>query len=490
MPAQVSRVLFVGTGDPRPAVLARSLQDEGYDVHAVRGIARACAMLRDRSFPVMVADLAAADTGALALLRAAGRCDPATQTVLCFRSFDGASVELTAIRKAALACLLGPISPDDVLAHVAEAMALSERGQTDGSVAGHGLVRATDVAPADRRLAAVQRVAAAAVDVWRPAGLEALRRVIGRAALEGTGAAAAWVVAWRDGEHHMTAAVDGGPPPLAFASELRLAARPLKRGPTAERSGFYLGVHVGEEAAPAGAIIVVHDTERNAVAGDETLLRALAQQLAAAERVAVLKHELDLAHEATWRVLANAIEIRDGYTGNHSRRVAAVAREIALAMGFVEGSPELAGIERAAILHDVGKIGVSDATLRKTGSLTDEEWDEMRGHSELGYRILEGVEHLAGVAEAVYASHERWDGHGYPRGLVGDQIPRDARIVFLADAWDAMTSDRSYRKAMPPADALQEVRDNAGTQFDPAVVEAFEHVVEGWDAERERGRAA
>ena len=490
MPAQVSRVLFVGNGNPRSAVLARRLEGEGYDVHVVHVVALACVMLRDQSFPVLVADLAAVDAGALALLRAAGRCDPATQTVLCFRSFDGASDQLTAIRETALACLVGPISLDAVLAHLAKAMASSERGKTDNGIAGRGLTPAADFVPADRRLAAVQRVAAAAADVRRPGGLEALRRVTARAALEGTGAAAAWVVTWRDGEQQTTAATDGAPPPLAFATEVRLAARPMRRGPTAERPGFYLGVHVGEEPAPGGAIIVLHETERDPGAGDQTLLHALAQQLAVAERSAVLEHELDLAHEATWRALTTALEIRDGYTGEHSRRVAAVAREIALAMGFAADSAELAGIERVAILHDIGKIGVSDATLCKTGALTDEEWDEMRRHSELGYRILEGVDHLAEVAEAVYASHERWDGHGYPRGLAGDEIPRDARIVLLADAWDAMTSDRSYRKAMPPADALQEVRDNAGTQFDPAVVEAFGRVVERWDAERERGRAA
>ena len=490
MPAQVPRVLFVGNGDPRSAVLASRLQNEGYDVHAERGIALACATLSGESFPVLVADLPAVDTDAFTLLRAAGRCDPPTLTVLCFRSFDGVSAQLTAIREAALACLISPISPDDVLAHVAEATALCKRGRTDDGSAEHGRTQDADFVPAERRLAAVQRVVAAAAEVQRPAGLGALRRVTARAALEGTGAAAAWVMAWRDGEQQVTAAPDGASLPLAFANEVRLAARPLKRGPTAERPGCYLGVHIGGEAARAGAIIVAHDTERDPDAGHQALLSTLAQQLAAAERNAALAQELDLAYDATWRVLTKALEIRDGYTGQHSQRVAAVAREIALELGVAGDSPELAGIERAAALHDVGKIGISDATLCKTGALTDEEWDEMRGHSELGYRILEGVDHLADVAEAVYASHERWDGHGYPRGLAGDEIPRDARIVFLADAWDAMTSDRPYRTAMSPAGARQEVRDHGGTQFDPSVVEAFERVVERWDAERERGRAA
>lgn len=169
--------------------------------------------------------------------------------------------------------------------------------------------------------------------------------------------------------------------------------------------------------------------------------------------------------------LISALDLRDTETQNHSRRVSLYAALVAERMG-VRGT-ELLDIERGALLHDIGKIGVRDSILLKPDRLTEEEWNEMRLHPELGYRLLEGIDFLENARLVVLHHQERYDGTGYPAGLKGDQICLGARIFAVVDTLDAMTCDRPYRRAVPYEVARQEIRRCAGTQFDPAVVEAF-----------------
>ena len=164
--------------------------------------------------------------------------------------------------------------------------------------------------------------------------------------------------------------------------------------------------------------------------------------------------------------------------------VAALADAVGAKLGL--GTAERRAVERAARLHDVGKMAVPDAILDKEGALDDEEWAFMRRHTLVGERILAAAPSLAPVAELVRASHERVDGTGYPDGLKGDEIPVGARIVAVCDAYDAMISERAYRPPRSPEEAIAELRRAAGTQFDPQVVEAFCAVVQ----ERMARRAA
>ncbi len=174
---------------------------------------------------------------------------------------------------------------------------------------------------------------------------------------------------------------------------------------------------------------------------------------------------------AVVEVLSTALDIRDKMTHRHARRVARMAAAVAREMGL--GEQQVLEIEYAATLHDIGKIGVADSILRKAAPLDEEEWKDMRRHSELGYEILNGIDFLRDAAEIVWAHHERFDGNGYPRGLVGEEIPLGARVFGVVDAYDAMTSRRPYRQAMSREQACIEIASNAGTQFDPQVVEAF-----------------
>jgi HD-GYP domain-containing protein (c-di-GMP phosphodiesterase class II) len=158
-----------------------------------------------------------------------------------------------------------------------------------------------------------------------------------------------------------------------------------------------------------------------------------------------------------------------------------------VARGLGVDEPELSWIRRGAILHDVGKIGVSDSILRKPGALDNVEWVEMRKHPEMGYRMLEQIRFLRPALDIVLCHQERWDGSGYPRGLVGEEIPHGARIFSVVDTFDAMTSDRPYRPAMSIREATEEVRRYSGKQFDPRVAEAFLAVPsDTWEEIRER----
>ena len=169
-------------------------------------------------------------------------------------------------------------------------------------------------------------------------------------------------------------------------------------------------------------------------------------------------------------LLAETLDMRDVGTARHSQTVGRYAEEIARALGLPE--PHVERIRAAGVLHDIGKLGVADAVLKKPGALTDEEWAEMRRHPELGARILDHA-NLRDISAWVLAHHERIDGRGYPHGLAGDVIPLEARILAVADAYEAMTADRAYRAALGHDAAQQELRDGSGSQFDPEVVEAF-----------------
>jgi diguanylate cyclase (GGDEF)-like protein len=169
--------------------------------------------------------------------------------------------------------------------------------------------------------------------------------------------------------------------------------------------------------------------------------------------------------------LATTLLERDRYTGDHSEAVVKLTVRVAEALAL--NPDEVARVETAALLHDVGKVGIPDSILHKDGPLDDNEWVLMKEHPVIGERILRAIPGLGGVARIVRHEHERWDGDGYPDGISGDQIPIGSRIILACDAYHAMTSDRPYRKAMSHGEALKDLRKNAGTQFDPQVVEAL-----------------
>jgi len=169
--------------------------------------------------------------------------------------------------------------------------------------------------------------------------------------------------------------------------------------------------------------------------------------------------------------LTSAVDAKDAYTCGHSERVALLSRHLSQQIGLSEHQVER--VYMAGLLHDVGKIGVPEAVLQKPGKLTTEEFDQMKKHPEVGARILQDIKQIKDIIPGVLYHHERFDGKGYPSGLAGENIPIMGRILCLADCFDAMTSNRTYRKALPLEVALIEIRRCSGTQFDPRLAEAF-----------------
>lgn len=190
----------------------------------------------------------------------------------------------------------------------------------------------------------------------------------------------------------------------------------------------------------------------------------------------LMVEQIKIAFKKSLSTFANAIELRDPYTYNHVKRINEYAQAMANELGWDENRRE--ALEFGAILHDIGKLEVFIDILSKKEELTPEEWEVMRRHPEFGAHMIEKIDYLAPVVPMILHHHERWDGSGYPGGLVGEEIPEEARLLAVIDSFDAMTTDRPYRSAMPPEVALEEIKQRAGVQFDPYMVAIFNRIWE------------
>ena len=214
-----------------------------------------------------------------------------------------------------------------------------------------------------------------------------------------------------------------------------------------------------------------------------SFLETLAGQVAIATDNASLFNDLErsnleliLAYDTTLEGWAKALELRDKETQGHTDRVTGLTLQLARAMAVSDF--DIVHIRRGAILHDIGKMGIPDQILLKPGALTDEEWEIMRQHPVYAKELLEKIPFLGPALDIPYYHHEKWDGTGYPVGLSGEKIPLPARIFAIVDVWDALRSDRPYRKAWSDEKALRYIQEQSGSHFDPQVVETFMGLME------------
>jgi putative nucleotidyltransferase with HDIG domain len=223
---------------------------------------------------------------------------------------------------------------------------------------------------------------------------------------------------------------------------------------------------------PVGLLDIITDTpEGDITSRDLSLLTILAKQAALAIENVKLYESMKKDQISIIRALASTVDAKDHYTLGHSQKVSEYSAIIAEDMGLSERDIET--IKYAALLHDIGKIALPDDIIKKPSRLTDQEFEIVQKHPNIGAKIIKEIEALAPMVPIVLHHHERCDGKGYPDGIKGDDIPLGARIVHVADAYDTMVSARAYRDMLPPELAISELRKNAGTQFDPKVVDVF-----------------
>jgi len=243
----------------------------------------------------------------------------------------------------------------------------------------------------------------------------------------------------------------------------------------------YMIIPLSVQSRSSGLLVLSRPQGGRFAAEALELAEVLSGQAALGLENLELTDQLERYYDDMVHCLARAIDEKDAYTHGHSHRthhlVRALAEEIHLPETFIRH------MEYGALLHDVGKIGIEDVILRKPGKLTAEEYTIMKRHPEMGYRILQPVKFLRPVSTIVLYHQEWVNGAGYPEGLAGEEIPLGARLVAVIDAWDAMTSDRPYRKALSRTAAIAELRRAAGTQFDSKIVDAFLRVLERLDRE-------
>ncbi len=251
-----------------------------------------------------------------------------------------------------------------------------------------------------------------------------------------------------------------------------------------EKFVTYFGVPLIAKGEVVGVLEVFHRKRFDPTQEWFGYLKTLAEQVASAIDRINLFNDLQLSNIRLTRAYndvitgwSRALELRDHETEGHCQRVEGMTLKIAQRMGV--GGEDLGYIRQGALLHDIGKIGIPDRILLKPGRLTDEEWEIMRKHPTYAFEMLSPIEHLKPAIDIPYCHHEKWDGSGYPRGLKGEEIPKSARIFAVVDVWDALRSDRPYRKAWTDEKALGYIKEQSGKHFDPQVVEAFLEVIEG-----------
>ena len=499
-----ARILVVDDERVIREILAEFLTLEGFSVHTVEDGEKALTELRLHPYDLLITDLKMPRLSGLQLLEKIESERLGVLTVL-MTGFGTVETAIEAMKKGAYDYLLKPFKVEEVI-HVVERALYRQRLQAENirlreALTIYKVSEAIALSPdIDKILDVVLHAATDEVkaDVAtlhlldpRTHKFEERVRIVGdTGGHRGSVPAPAFPA--------LTAQFASGVPILAHGGK---ASRFFDEAVPTELSSF-VAVPLQVRATMVGVLNVFSFTPgKKFDEGHRKMLAVLASRAASAIDNARLYGELRASNDSLTKAnasleemfqqtvagFAQALEESDLYTRGHSERVA-VYSEI-LARGLTLPEPEIRRIVQAGVMHDVGKIGVRYDMLNKPGKLTPEEVAVFRQHPEKGKRILEPVPCLHGLIDGCWCHHEWFDGGGYPRGLSGQNIPIVGRIVAIADAYDAMTSDRAYRRALSHAIAVSEIERCSGTQFDPELADAFIKLVEAWRADmRARGQ--
>jgi response regulator RpfG family c-di-GMP phosphodiesterase len=507
-PTESARILVVDDERVIREILAEFLALEGFSVNTVEDGEKALTELRLRPYDLLITDLKMPRVSGLQLLEKIEQERLGVLTVL-MTGFGTVETAIEAMKRGAYDYLLKPFKVEEVI-HVVQRALYRQRLQAEN-------IRL-------REALTIYRVSEA---IALSHDIDHILDVVLRATLDEVKADIATLHLRdpRSGRYEervkAVAATAEGLPSGLPSPEFAVLFDQFAQGVPILAHGGKASRYFTEAAAPAelssflavpllvrGGMVGVLNvfsftTGKKFDEGHRKMLSVLASRAASALDNARLYGELRASNESLTRAnlsleemfqqtvagFAQALEESDLYTRGHSERVA-VYTEV-LARGITLPEAEIRRIVQAGVMHDVGKIGVRYDMLNKPGKLTPEEVAVFRQHPEKGKRILEPVPCLHGLIDGCWCHHEWWDGGGYPRGLAGDAIPLVGRVVAIADAYDAMTSDRAYRRALPHEIAISEIERCAGSQFDPELAEAFVRLLEAWrQGMRERGQAS
>jgi putative nucleotidyltransferase with HDIG domain len=488
MPRDV--ILVVDDDTSSCETLSDILELEGYAVLTARTGAAAEAIIRSRQVDAALLDLRLPDRSGLEVLRFVKDVSPDTE-VLIISGYPSLVSAIKAMRYGAFGYILKPVNVDDVLSGIKRALERQRMAQDLRRANAENRERVQEL----ELLLETARVVSSRLDlteVLHTLAEQMVQRLQvtlcriwvlddDRAHLTIRAAFPAREVPWEHGvggtlsldllPNYGRVVEDGevvllrgdDPQPL---SETEVA---LAKGAA---SALLVPMMVKERIVGVVTLLEARGWERSPFTQAKVALcHAMASGAAIAIENALLFAAREKAHLATLAALVSALDARERETQAHSSRVQQYALRLAREMGTPEAG--LQAIAAGALLHDIGKIGIPDAILLKPGTLSEGEWEEMRRHPQIGGEILRDLKHLEAAGEIVLAHQERWDGSGYPRGLAESAIPLGARIFAVADALDAMTSDRPYRERTTFSLAREEIARCAGTQFDPEVVAAF-----------------
>jgi response regulator RpfG family c-di-GMP phosphodiesterase len=507
-PTESARILVVDDERVIREILAEFLALEGFSVHTVEDGEKALTELRLRPYDLLITDLKMPRLSGLQLLERVEQERLGVLTVL-MTGFGTVETAIEAMKKGAYDYLLKPFKVEEVI-HVVQRALHRQRLQAEN-------IRL-------REALTIYRVSEA---IALSHDIDHILDVVLRATLDEVKADVATLHlrdprSERYEERVKVVAADGNGPSLGlptpaftvlfdqFAQGMPIlahggkASRYFSESTAPQELSSFLAVPLQVRGVMVGVLNVFSfTTGKKFDEGHRKMLSVLASRAASAIDNARLYGELRASNDSLTRAnlsleemfqqtvagFAQALEESDLYTRGHSERVAVYAEVLARGVGLPDA--EVRRIVQAGVMHDVGKIGVRYDMLNKPGKLTPEEVAVFRQHPEKGKRILEPVPCLHGLIDGCWCHHEWWDGGGYPRGLAGDAIPLVGRVVAIADAYDAMTSDRAYRRALPHEVAIGEIERCAGSQFDPELAEAFVRLIEAWrDGMRERGQAS
>ncbi len=477
------RVLVVDDEKMIRDMLAEFLGMEGYEVRTAEDGVAAISELQQKEFDLVISDLKMPRMGGIALLEEIGKTAPSALTVI-MTGFGTVETAIDAMKRGAYDYVLKPFKLDEVV-HVLK------RGLEKQRMAAENMRL--------REALSLYKVSEA---IAASLSLDQVLETVGDGCIDELRAdlASTWLDDGEGGFFERQRLVGPDVPSGAYLGRvaeravferLRADGQLLEQG-TAGLAFFAekpdvplvstLAVPLRVQARTIGCIVAASYTPNKRFdEGQRKLLSIIGSPAAAAIENARLYEDLQATFQQTIEGLAKAIDKMDRYTSGHSDRVAVYAVVLAKELGLSAAQVEI--VRQSALMHDIGKIGCV-LNLNKPGKLTVDEYESFKKHPSYGRDILDPIKFLHPLVPGVHLHHERWDGRGYPLGLVGADIPLVARIISVADTYDAMTSDRSYRRALPHKVALSEVKRCAGSQFDPEVANAFHGCIETYRGEQ------